>query len=38
MTDRTPPVLVHLDPAAAAERILDQLRHWGYDVPAAPSR
>ena len=35
MTDRTPPVLVHLDPAAAAERILDQLRLWGYPVPPA---
>jgi electron transfer flavoprotein beta subunit len=33
MTDRTPPVLVHLEPAAAAARILDQLRQWGYAVP-----
>jgi electron transfer flavoprotein beta subunit len=36
MTDRTPPVLVHLDPAAAAARILDQLRQWGYEVPTGP--
>jgi electron transfer flavoprotein beta subunit len=35
--DRTPPVLVHLDPTAAAERILDQLRQWGYDLPSAPA-
>ncbi len=38
MTDRTPPVLVHLDPTAAAQRILDQLRQWGYAVPADSSR
>jgi electron transfer flavoprotein beta subunit len=37
MTDRTPPVLVHLEPAAAAARILDQLRQWGYAVPAEGS-
>lgn len=28
--DRTPPQLLHLDPAAAADRILAQLRAWGY--------
>jgi electron transfer flavoprotein beta subunit len=36
MTDRTPPVLVHLEPAAAAQRILEQLRQWGYEVPTGP--
>jgi electron transfer flavoprotein beta subunit len=30
LVERTPPVLVHLDPERAAERILDQLRQWGY--------
>lgn len=30
LSARTPPQLVHLDPAAAADRILDQLRSWGY--------
>jgi electron transfer flavoprotein beta subunit len=35
MSDRTPPRTVTLDPAAAAEEILDQLRVWGYlDQPA----
>jgi electron transfer flavoprotein beta subunit len=30
LVDRTPPRTVELDPAAAAEAILDQLRAWGY--------
>jgi electron transfer flavoprotein beta subunit len=33
MVARTPPVLVHLEPMAAAARILDQLRQWGYVEP-----
>lgn len=30
LVDRTPPRTVELDPAAAADAILDQLRAWGY--------
>jgi electron transfer flavoprotein beta subunit len=30
LVERTPPELVHLDPAAAAERLLAQLATWGY--------
>jgi hypothetical protein len=30
LVDRTPPELVTLDPAAAADRVLAQLRTWGY--------
>jgi electron transfer flavoprotein beta subunit len=30
LVERTPPQLVVLEPAAAADRILDQLRAWGY--------
>jgi electron transfer flavoprotein beta subunit len=30
LSDRTPPQLLHLDPEEAADRILDQLRAWGY--------
>jgi electron transfer flavoprotein beta subunit len=30
LVDRTPPRLVHLDPAAAADELLAQLEAWGY--------
>lgn len=30
LTDRMPPQLLHLEPEEAADRILDQLRAWGY--------
>ena len=30
LTERTPPQLLHLEPEEAADRILDQLRAWGY--------
>jgi electron transfer flavoprotein beta subunit len=30
LVDRTPPRTVELDPAAAADAIVDQLRAWGY--------
>jgi electron transfer flavoprotein beta subunit len=30
LVDRTPPEQVVLDPASAADRILSQLRTWGY--------
>lgn len=30
LSDRTPPQRLVLDPAAAADRILEQLRSWGY--------
>jgi electron transfer flavoprotein beta subunit len=30
LTERNPPQLLVLDPAAAADRILEQLRTWGY--------
>lgn len=33
LVDRTPPRTLELDPAAAAEAILDQLRSWGYLPP-----
>jgi len=33
LVDRTPPRTVDLEPAAAADAILDQLRSWGYVEP-----
>lgn len=33
LVDRTPPRTVELDPAAAADAIVDQLRAWGYLGP-----
>jgi hypothetical protein len=30
LTEREPPQLLVLEPDAAADRILDQLRAWGY--------
>jgi hypothetical protein len=30
LSDRTPPQRLTLDPAAAADRIVEQLRAWGY--------
>ncbi|UDY37761.1 mycofactocin-associated electron transfer flavoprotein beta subunit [Dermatobacter hominis] len=33
LVDRTPPRTLELEPAAAAEAILEQLRTWGYLVP-----
>ena len=42
LVDRTPPRTVVLEPAAAADEILDQLRSWGYlgddTTGAAPDR
>ena len=42
LVDRTPPRAVVLEPAAAADEILDQLRSWGYlgddATGAAPDR
>ena len=32
LVDRTPPQTLVLDPEAAAQRILEQLTGWGYDV------
>jgi hypothetical protein len=33
LVDRTPPRTLELEPAAAAEAIIDQLREWGYLAP-----
>jgi hypothetical protein len=30
LVDREPPRVVRLDPAAAADELLSQLRAWGY--------
>ena len=35
LVDRTPPRTLELDPVAAADAILDQLRAWGYLPPVA---
>ena len=37
LVDRTPPQTLVLEPAAAAQRILEQLTAWGYDIAGATS-